>query len=111
MQIWVKEKEISITFCFGPFEIWQLRNNCSGIKTDWGYHFGCSYLRNAYYVITFCCFTHVLVDSAYKQLTMVLSQARNLLRPKKNLPAGGTPETHTLREQVGVLQYLNVWFR
>ena len=39
-----------------------------------------SYLRNAYYVITFCCFTHVFVDSAYKQLTMALSQALNLLR-------------------------------
>ena len=35
----------------------------------------------AYYVITFCCFTHVFVDSAaYKQLTMALSEARNLLR-------------------------------
>ena len=33
---------------------------------------------------------------------MALSQARYLLSPKKNLPAGGTPETHTLREQVGV---------
>ena len=41
---------------------------------------GCSYLRNAYYVITFCCFTKKIVDSAYKQLTMALSQARNLLR-------------------------------
>ena len=36
---------------------------------------------SAYYVITFCCFTHVFVDSAaYKQLAMKLSQARNLLR-------------------------------
>ena len=41
---------------------------------------GCSYLRNAYYIITFSCFTQVFVDSAYKQMTMALSQARNLLR-------------------------------
>ena len=41
----------------------------------------CKYLRNAYYVITFCCFIHVFVDSACKQLTMALSQARNLFRP------------------------------
>ena len=26
----------------------------------------------------------------------------------KNLPAGGTPETHALRKQV-VAEYLNVW--
>ena len=71
----------SINFCFGPLEIWQFKNNCSGIKIAWGSPHGCSYLRNVYYVITFCCFTHVLVDSAYKQLTMALSQARNLLRP------------------------------
>ena len=58
----------------------QSRNNCSGLKIDWGSPPGCSYLQNAYYVITFCCFTQVFVDSAYKQLTMALSQARNLLR-------------------------------
>ena len=40
-----------------------------------------SSLRNAYYVITFRCFTHVFVDSAYKQMTLALSQARTLLRP------------------------------
>ena len=50
------------------------------MKIDWGSPHGCSYLRNAYYVISFCCFTQVFVDSAYKQLTMALSQARNLLR-------------------------------
>ena len=61
---------------YSNFEI-----NNSGIKTDWGSPYICSYLRNVYYVITFCCFTHVFVDSAaYKQLTMKLSQARNLLR-------------------------------
>ena len=41
---------------------------------------GFSYLRNAFHVITFCCFTHVFVDSACKQLTMASSQAPNLLR-------------------------------
>ena len=70
----------SINFCFGPFESRQFKNNCSGPKIDWGSLRGCSYLRNAYYVIIFCCFTQVFVDSAYKQLTMALSQARNLLR-------------------------------
>ena len=50
---------------------------------DWGSAPGCSYLQKAYYVITFCCFTQVLVDSAYKQLTMASSQAPNLLRPNK----------------------------
>ena len=38
-------------------------------------------------VITFCCFTHVFVDSACKQLRMASSQARNLLRPN-NLSGG-----------------------
>ena len=38
--------------------------------------------------ITFC-FTHVFVDSACKQLTMALSQARNLLR-HNNLSSGLT---------------------
>ena len=71
----------SINFCFGPAEMRQFKNNCSGLKIDWGFPHVCSYLRNAYYVITFCCFTHVFVDSAYKQLTMALSQAHNLLRP------------------------------
>ena len=42
--------------------------------------YGCSYLRNAYYVIT-CCITHVFVHSACKQLTMPSSEAHNLLRP------------------------------
>ena len=58
----------------------QFKNNCSGLKIDWVSPPGCSYLRNAYYVITFCCFTQVFVDSAYKQLKMALSQERNLLR-------------------------------
>ena len=70
----------SINFCFGPFEMWQFKNNCSGLKIDWGSPPGCSYLWNAYYVIIFCCFTEVFVDSAYKQLTMALSQAHHLLR-------------------------------
>ena len=70
----------SINFCFGPVEMRQFKNNCIGLKIDWGSPPGCSYLRNAYYVITCFCFTQVFVDSAYKQLTMALSQARNLLR-------------------------------
>ena len=67
----------SISFCFGPFELRQFKSNCSGLKTDWG-----SPSAAAIYGmrITFCCFTQVSVDSAYKQLTMALSQARNLLR-------------------------------
>ena len=70
----------SISFCFGPVEMRQFKNNCGGLKIDCESPPGCSYLRNAYYVITFCCFTQVFVDSAYKQLTVALSQARNLLR-------------------------------
>ena len=70
----------SINFCFGPVEMRQFKSNCSDLKINWGSTPGCSYLRNAYYVITVCCFTQVFVDSAYKQLTMALSQARNLLR-------------------------------
>ena len=69
----------SINFCFGPVEMRQFKNDCSGLKIDWGSS-GCSYLRNAYYVFTFCSLTQVFVDSAYKRLTMALSQARNLLR-------------------------------
>ena len=57
----------------------QFKNNCRSQKDRLGISPGCSYLRNAYYVITFCCFTQFFVDSAYKQLTMALSQARNLL--------------------------------
>ena len=71
----------SINFGFGPVEMRQFKNNCSGLKIGWGSPPRVSYLRNAYYVITFCCFTHVFADPAYKQLTMALSQARNLLRP------------------------------
>ena len=71
----------SINFCFGPFEIRQFKTNCSGLKTDLDLPTGCIYLWNAYYVIAFCFFTHVFVDSACKQLTMALSEARNLLRP------------------------------
>ena len=40
---------------------------------------GCSYLRNAYYVITFCYCTHVLVDCAYNQLTMASSQDTDII--------------------------------
>ena len=69
----------SINFCFGPFEMRQFKNNQqSKHRLDNPHpqpHPHCSYLWNAYYVITFCCFTHVFVDSAYKQLAMALSQA------------------------------------
>ena len=92
MQIWLKNYFLhefllfyvgllcSINFCFGSVEIRQFKNNCSGLKIDWGSPPGCSYLRNAFYIITLCCLTQIFVDSAYKQLTMALSQARNLLR-------------------------------
>ena len=74
----------SIHFCFGSVEMREFKNNCNGLNIDLGSPPGCSYLRNAYYVITFCCFTQVFVDSACKQLTtasVASSQARNLLRP------------------------------
>ena len=48
----------SINFCFGSVEMRQFKNNCSGLKIDWGSPPGRSYLRNAYYVIIFCSFTH-----------------------------------------------------
>ena len=47
----------SINFCFGPVEMRQFKTNSSGLKIDRGSPRGCSYLRNAYYVIAFCCFT------------------------------------------------------
>ena len=75
----------SINFCFGPFEIRQFKTNSSVLKIDWDLPTECSYLRNAYYVITYCCFTHIFVDSACKQLTMASSQAPNLLRPNNSL--------------------------
>ena len=43
----------SINLGFGPVEMRQFKNNCSGLKIDWGSPTGCSSLRNAYYVITF----------------------------------------------------------
>ena len=58
----------------------QFKNNCSGLKIDWGSPPGCSYLRNAYCVITFRFFTQVFCRLGLKQLTMALSQARDLLR-------------------------------
>ena len=36
-----------INFCFGPVEVQQFKNNCSGLKIDWGSPRWCSYLRNA----------------------------------------------------------------
>ena len=81
----------SINFCFGSFEMCQFKNSCCGLKINWGSPPGCSYLRNAYNVITFCGFTQVFVVSAYKQLTMALSQARNLLR-RNNLPGDLTDD-------------------
>ena len=35
------------------------KTKCSGLKIDWVLPTGCSYLRNACYVITSSCFTHV----------------------------------------------------
>ena len=66
----------------------------------------CSYLRNAYYVITFCCFTHIFVDSACKQLTMASSQARNLPRPN-NLSSDLTDDyVNNFRQY----QFISVYF-
>ena len=101
MQIWHTHKNLhqfllfyarffsSINSCIGLFGIHQVKTNYGGLKTDWGFPHGCSYLQYAYYVITFCCFTHIFADSACKQLTMALSQAPNLLRPN-NLLGGLT---------------------
>ena len=47
------------------------KNNCSGLKIDWG-----SPPAAAIYGMRYIFF----VDSAHKQMTMALSQARNLLR-------------------------------
>ena len=69
----------SINFCFGLVEMRQFRNKCSGLKIDWGSPPGCSCLRNAYNVITFCCFTQLLYTLP-TNMTMALSQTRNLLR-------------------------------
>ena len=63
----------SINFCSGSVEMRQFKINCSGLKIDWGSPHGCSYLRNACYVITFCCFTQMFVDSAYKHDDGVVS--------------------------------------
>ena len=63
----------SINFCFGLVEMRQFKNNCSGLKIDWGSPPRCSYLRNVYYVITFCCFTQIFVDSAYKHDNGIVS--------------------------------------
>ena len=80
----------SINFCFGPVEMRQFKNNCSGLKIDWG-----SPPSAAIYGMRItslhCCFTHVFADSAYKQLTMALSQAHNLLR-RNNLSGGLTDD-------------------
>ena len=57
---------VALISSFGPFEIRQFKTNCSGLKKkkrrkkDWDSPHG---VRNAYYVIKFCCFTHVFVDS------------------------------------------------
>ena len=75
----------SINFCFSPFEFASFNTKCDDLKIYWGSPQECSYLRNAYYVIIFCCFAHAFVDSACKQLTMALSQARILLRPNSSL--------------------------
>ena len=71
---------VALIFALVLLKCGNLRVTVCGLKIDWGSRPGCSYLRTAYYVITFC-FTQVFVDSAYKQLTMALSQAPNLLRP------------------------------
>ena len=69
----------SINFCFGPVEMRQFKNNCSGLKIDWGSPPGAA-IYGMHITSLFCCFTQVFVDSAYEQLTMALSQALNLLR-------------------------------
>ena len=70
----------SINFCFGPVEMRQFKNNCSGLKIDWGSPLGAAIYGMHITSLQFCCLTQVFVDSAYKQLTMALSHVRNLLR-------------------------------
>ena len=69
----------SINFCFGPFELRQFKNNCSGLKI------GAIFPRLQ--LFTECVLRHYILlfytsfcRLKYKQLRMALSQARNLLR-------------------------------
>ena len=58
----------SINFCFGPVEMRQFKNKCSGLKIDWE-----CVLRH-YILLFYTSFCRLGL-----QLTMALSQARNLL--------------------------------
>ena len=112
MQMWLKKigmnfycfrfinkQTKSINFTFGTFEIRQFKTNCSGLKTNWGSPTTCSYLQNAYYVITFCCFTHVFCRLGL-QLTMPLYQACNLLWPNNF--------SGNLTDDLGIISYLSL---
>ena len=70
----------SINFCVGPVEIQQFKNNCSGLKIDWGSPPVAAIYGMRITSLHFVVLHKFFVDSAYKQLTMALSQARNLLR-------------------------------
>ena len=35
----------NINFCFGPVEMRKFKNNCSGLKIDWGSLPGCNYFE------------------------------------------------------------------
>ena len=70
----------SINFCFGPVEMRQFKNNCSGLKIDWDSQRSATIYGMCITSLNFVVL-HVLVGSAYIHLTMALSRARNLLRP------------------------------
>ena len=83
MQVWLN----FFGGMFGPFEICQFKTNCSGLQIDWGSPSRVQLFTECVllYIKTFCCFAHIFVDSACKQLTTVSSQARNLFRPNRLL--------------------------
>ena len=67
----------SIHFCFGPVGMRQFKNKFSGLKTDWGSPPGCSDLRNAYYVPSFCRLGLQTIDNGFGQTTRI-NQKRSI---------------------------------
>ena len=53
-------------------------------------------------------FSQCIDPMLLQEIFQTLSNNNN--KEKKNLPAGGTQETHTLLKQV-LVKYLNVWFQ
>ena len=63
----------SINFCFGPVEMRQFKNNCSGIKIDWDLPLGAAIYGMRISSLHFVVFTQSFVDSAYKHDNGVVS--------------------------------------